>query len=134
MRPVFSDNLSWCGVVGLLILNFGVLDLRVTDILREMVTREEFERLRRKGFKERVARLTAALEMPVEIAARIERLRGLRNHIAHAYLNTNLATGEQTLIVPRDVDELPEDQLRRMTFEELMTAGQDVADLVEFLS
>jgi hypothetical protein len=132
MKPIFSKDTNWAGVVGLFVLNFGSLDLLVSDILKARLASEEFERLREKHFKDRTKRVFQELQLPEDLILRIENLRSVRNHVAHAYLEMNTMTHEQVLVVPKDAD--AETGQRRMTFEDLLVAHKELADVTSILT
>ena len=67
--------------------------------------------------------------------ARLEPVRDLRNHIAHGLLRIGLAEDQRswilTLSLPRDLDGSGCPQARHLTYQELLTAGAELTQLIE---
>ena len=138
-------RLDWSSVIGLFMINFGTLDLLAQDFLQSILPPDEFSRLRDRHFHDRIQRIkqhvTQANYLPEKHQAmaqffdRLEPTRHLRNHIAHGLLRIGLAEDQKTwlmtLSLPRDLDGSGSPQALHLTYQELLTAGKTLTDLIE---
>ena len=138
-------TLDWSSVIGLFMINFGTLDLLAQDFLQSILPPDEFSRYRDRHFHDRIQRIkqhvTEANYPPGKRQAmaqffdRLEPSRKLRNHIAHGLLRIELAedrkTRLMTLSLPRDLDGSGSPQALHLTYQELLTAGTALTDLIE---
>lgn len=106
---------------------------------------EEFAKIKRKHFKDRIARVKELVEGEsrpeeqkrafVEFFARLDPVRELRNRIAHGHLLAR--PGEDgkppviTLSRPQDLDQADVAEARHLEFSELSNALHELARLIE---
>ena len=148
MRQVLPQNIDWPSFIGNFILNYGALDLALTDVLKRRLPEECWNALTKKSFHERVLRLgKLAGEQPEMIAQKqqwdslihsLKPLRDFRNLLAHSTLVHTLSedgrTVTQTLSFTDDVS-ASKDERQRVTFEELLSQAAVLADIIgELLS
>jgi hypothetical protein len=143
VRPVLPQRLDWSSVMGLFILNFGALDLALSNILKLRSRPESKNAVIKKSFHEKIRCLQhLAGEHPAMVEkrdqwealiVRMNAIRDLRNHLSHSTLLHSVAedlkTVIQVLCLTQDVSANVSDALR-LTFEELFNQNQRLADVV----
>lgn len=143
MRQVLPQNLDWPSFIGIFIMNFGQLDLELTDVLKRRLPEERWNTLTKESFHERVLCLgKLAGEQPEMIAQkqqwdslihRLKPLRDFRNFLAHSTLVHTLSedggTWTQTLSFTGDVS-ASKDERQRVTFEVLLSQATVLADVI----
>lgn len=139
VRPVFSSDLSWSSVLGLFVLNFGALDHLIFVYLRAAQSPDEFETTGKKGFGDRIKLVRLGLESGEsvdvqeigELFRRLEAVRRLRNHVAHAVLVGRADPVRATLVMPKDLDAYSDQSSNRLTFDELLAASEELSGVIE---
>ena len=147
MRPIFPARWDWPSTIGNFILNFSALDVALIEILKRCLPEDKWAALRKRSFQERAERFRDIVvhdsrfdsHRPAFLAFldRLEPIRDLRNHLAHATLVRHLSEDgqscTQTLSLPRDVHGLDPNDARDVTFDELFAQLQPLADLTSQL-
>lgn len=145
MNPISPARLDWPSAIGNFILNYGALDWHVFVFLERRMPPEQFAKIRKEHFQERIARVrkligTGAFSAEQKRAfehffTRLESVRGWRNHIAHGHLLVRFTGVERTpvltLSLPKDLDATGAAETRHLKFEELNRAQTELADLIE---
>src|SRR6478736_1934242 len=100
MIPVLPDRQSWSSLIGLFIINFGMIDYLVFDFLETQLSSEQFAKVKDEPFKDRIIRIkryvlqsncsVGTRERFDKFFGRLDPMRDLRNHIAHSHLLTRL--------------------------------------------
>ncbi len=143
LRPVLPQRLDWPSVMGLFMLNFGHLELALSDILKLRSRPESKNAVIKKSFHEKIRCLQQlAGQHPAMVAkrdqwealiVRMDAIRDLRNHLSHSTLLHSVAEDFKTLIqvlcLTQDVSANVSNTLR-LTFEELFDQNQRLADVV----
>lgn len=146
LRPVLPQRLDWSSVMGLFILNFGTLELALSDILKLRSRPESKNAVIKKSFHEKIqclqdlaGRHPAMVEKRDQwkaLIARMDAIRDLRNHLSHSTLLHSVAedlkTVIQVLCLTQDVSTNVSGMLR-LTFDELFDQNQRLADVVDEL-
>lgn len=128
-------------------MNFGTLELAVTNILRLCSKPESENAVMKKSFHEKVQRLQRlAGEHPEMVAkrdrwekliGRLEAIRDLRNHLSHSTLVHSVADDlksvSQALYLTKDASVSARDAFK-VTFEDLLQQNQVLADVVNDLA
>jgi len=131
-------------MLGNFLLAFGSLDELISSFLRERLEPSEFSKLRGAGFKDRLNRMSEVIReaaaTPKEIKRfktlmrRVDMIRDLRNHVAHAHLfgTINPSTGkpEITLLTAKDADLGLLAESRHVTFLELAQTNNELHALL----
>ena len=146
MAPTTPDRFDWPSTIGNFILNFGALELAVLETLKRALPEARWGRLAKLSFHERVHCLRRLIEDSrfdahradfLRFFERLEPMRDLRNHLAHAVMtNTvseDLNTCTQALKLPHQVSGLSNEECRGVCFEELFQQLQPLADLTSEL-
>lgn len=145
MILTMPERSSWASAIGLLIINFGVLDLLVQDYLEDNLSPEEFSKIRERPFyvrfdrvKEWVGVADYSLKQKQsfeKLCMRLEPIRELRNHVAHGILRIGLAQDQKTWILTlslsRDLDGSNTPDAMHLDFQELTKALGELAVLIE---
>lgn len=145
MTPFWSARLDWPSAVGNFILIYGVLDWHLFVFLEKRLPPDQFARIRKEHFQERVLRIRKIVgvgDFSEEqkqafdgFFARLEPIRVLRNHIAHGHLlvrtTENGETPVITLSLPKDLDATEAPGTRHLEFEELTKAQSELAALID---
>jgi hypothetical protein len=146
MTPILASNrLDWANAIGLFITNFGMLEWQVFVFLESRVSPDLFAKLKGKHFKDRIALVQSALNQGAfsceqkqrfeTFFNRLERMRELRNHIAHGHLLVRCEKGGknpvETLSLPKDLDAIYQSETRHVEFEELEAALGELTALIE---
>jgi hypothetical protein len=118
-EPMLPARRDWPSTIGNFLLNFGTLDYLVFVLLKENLEATEFERYKERHFKDRVNRVgqhfrdngwpTEKQAEFADLVRRLDSIRDLRNHIAHAHMLVRLETETNTLVssasLPKDLDQ-----------------------------
>jgi len=145
MNPLDSKNLDWPGVIGLFIVNFGVLDLLVLEFLKERLPPASFAKFQRRDFQQRIELIkqqVAQVNCSAEERARFEDflhrldpIRKLRNQVAHGLLLTRPVEGTKsffvTLSLPRDLDADEASDTRNLEFDDLVDSLNELSGMIE---
>ncbi len=146
MTPIFASNrLDWANAIGLFIVNFGMLDWQVFVFLESRVDPELFAKLKTRHFKDRIALVHSLVnegdfsreqkQKFEEFFNRLERMRDLRNQIAHGHLLVRCEKGGknpvETFSLPKDLDAVYDSETRHVQFEELEAALSELTALIE---
>ncbi len=145
MNPIFSANLDWPSAIGNFILNYGVLDWHVFVFLERRMPPDQFAKIRKEPFQERIGRVrklvdggdfSAEQKQAFEhFFTRLESVRELRNHIAHGHLLVRIIeVGKApilTLSLPKDLNATEATETRHLEFEEVTKAQSELAALIE---
>jgi hypothetical protein len=132
-------------MLGDFLLGYGMLDYLVTLFLKARIPEREFGKLRERGFKDRLDRMAGVIRdagaPPKKIkwfdglARRIDVIRDVRNHVAHAHLygTGDPLTGESavTLLTAKDADMGLLSESRHVTFKELVETNNDLQALLK---
>src|SRR5436190_11819481 len=150
--PLLPDKLDWSSAIGNFILNFGVLDWNLLAFLEVQLADDDFTKIKRGHFHDRVEALKSAFacgayseeqkQAFAKFFDRVEKVRELRNHIAHGLMcfrvADDLKSAKLTLTLPRDIaaiegpDSGPDTM--QLEFSEFLTASHDLAGLIEEFS
>ena len=150
--PLLPDKLDWSSAIGNFILNFGVLDWNLLAFLEVQLADDDFTKIKRGHFHDRVEALKSAVawgayseeqkQAFAKFFDRVEKVRELRNHIAHGLMcfrvADDLKSAKLTLTLPRDIaaiegpDSGPDTM--QLEFSEFLTASHDLAALIEEFS
>src|SRR5262245_60507139 len=112
------ERLDWHSAIGNFMVNFGTLDLFLSDCLEQTLTSDEFAKVKYWHFHDRLEVLKkelaqrafpkATVDDVENLLSRTEPIRELRNHIAHGTMRLGLGadkhTWDVTLSLPRDLD------------------------------
>jgi hypothetical protein len=116
--PILSAQLDWPSTIGGFLLKWGTLEYLVFVFLKDHSSADEFDKVKKLHFKDRVDRITQLLidaRYPADqqteftrLVDRLEPIRELRNHIAHGHLYLRLDADTKsftiTLLKAMDVD------------------------------
>jgi hypothetical protein len=111
--PLFDGTLTCSSAIGLFLLNFGHLEFKVLVYLQKRLPAGEFEKVRAKPFKDRVARAGELFSHTPErceayagFLRSLTPIRELRNHLAHGFLQILVRprTTEPVIGITRAVD------------------------------
>jgi hypothetical protein len=142
--PIMPARLDWPSAIGNFLLNFGTLDLMLLDCLESQLPPDEFEKVKTWHFRDRIERLKKQLAPPADpggvlleiedLFSRIDRMRELRNHLAHGTMRLNMAADqswEVTVTLPHDLTGGCSLDARHVSFKELESAIQELPKLIE---
>lgn len=143
LRPVLPQRLDWSSIIGVFILNFGKLELALSDILMSRTKLESRNGVLKKTFHEKIRCLEKlagqhpSMEQKREkweaLIARMDAIRDLRNHLAHGTLVHTIAEDlksvSQSFCLIHDVCACVQEAVK-VTFEELYLQNQLLADVV----
>ena len=136
---------DWASAIGDFILNYGVLDWHVFVFLESRMPPEEFARIKKEHFQDRIARVKELVKGEnrpeeqkrafVKFFARLDPVRELRNRIAHGHLFARLGENGKSLVItlslPQDLDQANAPQTRHLEFSELSNALGELSELIE---
>lgn len=145
MTPIMTEHLNWASTIGLFIINYGVLDWHFLVFLEKRISPDEFTQIKEKNFHDRVIRMKALIESDrfsdIQKArfgsffAQVDRIRTLRNHIAHGHLLIRAAedckSGTLALSLPKDLDANYAPRTRHVEIQELTNALSELTALIE---
>ena len=144
--PIFIGGTpNWASSIGLFIINFGELDLRILEYVESIVPPDEFAKIKDRHLYDRVQRIMKDLNDDRHSKAtreefdcffsRLEPIRAFRNHIAHGTMRLGLAADqksyEMTLSLPRDLDGSNSPDARHVGFAELTNALSELTWLTK---
>ncbi len=143
LSPVLPQRLDWSSMIGLFILNFGQLELALSDIIKLRAKPESRKGVLKKSFHDKIQCLKDLAEQhPLMVkkqkewealVARMDAIRDLRNHLAHGTLvhtvAEDLKSVSQRFCLIQDVCAEVQDA-DRVTFEELHRQNQLLADVL----
>lgn len=145
MNPILPARSDWPSAIGNFILNYGVLDWHLFVFLEKRLPADLFARIRNEHFQERVTRIRKVVGAGDfseeqkrgfdEFFKRLERIRALRNHIAHGHMLLTIPKDGKppflALSLPKDLDATEAPDTRHLEFEELTKAQSELAALSE---
>ena len=131
-------------MIGLFIVNFGVIDYLVFDFLEAHLSPEQFAKIKDEPFKKRIIRIkryvlqsncsVATRERFDKFFARLDPMRDLRNHIAHSHLLTRLDDDGKnpvlTLSLPKNLDAAYSPDSRHLGAHELQRELDGLTELI----
>lgn len=143
LRPVLPQRCDWSSVIGMFMLNFGQLELVLTEILKARSKPGTEDALMKKSFHEKVLRLRELAGTHSDMVVRkeqwetlvghIEAVRDLRNHISHGVLRHLVSDDgkvmSQMLSMIKDACFNTADAPKVM-FEDLLLQNQILADVL----
>jgi hypothetical protein len=139
------DRLNWSSAIGLFIINFGMLDFEVFEFLESRLQPDLFTKIKKEYFQDRITCIKTLVsggqfspenkQAFAKFFIRLEPLRELRNHIAHAHM-LSLVVNEgdastQSLSLPRDLDAPYSPDSRHVDLKELIGALTELTSLIE---
>lgn len=133
LTSIPTARLDWPSAIGNFLLSFGTLEYFVFVFLTDHLPEEEFGKVKDWHLKDRLTRMAAFLKEShrppadqtafANLVARVEPMRELRNHVAHAQMHLRIdpETGEAavTLVKAKEADDSSLAQTRKLGFEEL---------------
>ncbi|SKA97835.1 hypothetical protein SAMN02745166_02626 [Prosthecobacter debontii] len=145
MSSVLPIHINWPSAIGNYLLNFSMLDLSVLNFVKRRSPAEETAKLERMHFQDRVKRMRQMVEQAPDLQPQhaqfqilfeqIESLRDLRNLLAHGVLSVDFNISEREkevrlcLRLPRDIGKPESDVGPGLSFEDLLSQLQPLADL-----
>lgn len=147
LHPVLPQRLDWPSMIGLFILNFGVLELALSHILKLRSKPESKNAAAKKSFHEKIRCLQALVDWHPEMVQKRERwqqlvlkmdaIRDLRNHLSHGMLVHTVAEDlkgmSQVLCLTQEVSADKPDVLK-VTFQELVHQNQVLSGVIDELA
>jgi len=146
--PLLPARLDWPSAIGSFLMNFGTLESMVFTYLKNNLADAEYARVRGWHLKDRLTRMREHLSTSDakaeklrefdEACKRFDRVRELRNHLAHGHICSALDpdTGEAYVAILKTKD--AEYELHRGTerlhFEALQSGMMEVDHLTTYFS
>ncbi len=147
LHPVFPQRLDWSSLIGLFILNFGALELALSDILKLRTKPKSRKAVAKKKFNEKIQHLKLLVDQHSSMVekrnawnaliGRMQTIRDLRNHICHSTLvhrvTQDMTEMRQELCATQDLGADLPDALK-VSFDELLRQNQLLSDMLNGLA
>jgi len=146
MNPIFAgERLDWSSTIGLFVINFGMLDYLFFDYLEPRLSAQQFVKAKGGHFHDRMVMVKQLLGASSHSKAQkkrfreffksLDRVRDLRNHIAHGHLllspEKDGKTLSLTMSLPKNLDVVHEPTSRKLGLDELISIFGELTKLIE---
>jgi hypothetical protein len=141
---IFPARWDWPSAIGHFLLSFGTLEYRIFAYVKDNLSPEDFGKLKKKQFKDRLKKIALHLQGQnpsqqtiaafQQLVSDLEPIRELRNRIAHRYMfaQPDPATGFKILIFQvNDLDAEHHPDSQPLHFDDLLNAINTLTALNE---